>query len=127
MLVGNNIIASNADNLAIFIGYGSTPTYITSGYNFTRVYGTSSASASTATYNNMYYAPMSATNATSVTTFITSNSNGVNFNSIQYVPTVALFILGANYPTATTISALKITSTGTSTLTGSFSIYGISS
>ena len=118
---------------AVQIGYGATPTYITSGYTQSRIYNNSGGVAGSQTTSlstmqiGLCYAPSSSLSQV----LITSGTSGVNSEASFIVNgTSAIFqsLYYCCYPTATTITSIKMLEINGGTFSsGTASLYGITS
>ena len=137
LLVADNIQSNNADYMKLQLGYGGTPTYLTSGYvnqalgaNFSTVTGTGSG------YTGLYFSPISgSTNPYNANMSIYLASSYASSNCVAYNYTSSgsggnIYITGSQISgTTSAITAFQILLDNGNGFraTGKFSLYGISS
>jgi hypothetical protein len=130
LIVNDANNATSTDVAAIQIGYGATPTYVTSGYAYQRIYGSNTA-ANASTFSGLSYmfANYSATSGPSEGQVLISSSNG-GVSALSTFGSISPFA-GVEYnwyATATTVTALKLyIASGYTFSSGTASLYGISS
>ena len=123
------------DYLVLQFGYGSTPTYITSGYG----YGISRTNAATtqantfstaASYITLQYPlayPGPITSNLFINTALSTSPSYITVNGIAQTSIEFVTMVEGNLQPSSTITALQVYMLGGNTFSGTASLYGISS
>lgn len=142
MYINNLVMSSTSYGLSVNLGYGSTPTYITSGYVYTLINaydnaGTSMSISSSAS-NGSYFqccagSAVGATEIPSGFIVLTMNNARPAFNSVMYSSRTAASSVwytntaGGFVSNTNPITAIKLSQFVSTLTSGNVSLYGITS
>ena len=141
LLINNLYGSASGNTAAVQLGYGATPTYVTSNYFLTEVYGNASTPSGGSQVTSPYFystSPWGASAAYPLSAAITITNTNIATASRTLM--LGVFVGGTGATTATNyssclggsaampsaVTAIKVAATG-GTFTGTVSLYGISS